>query len=72
MPKILKPEVKKLQSKLAYRCNVSSDSMVAISVVLRNQTVRLEMDNESVGKMKTNISPNKNATHVFLFPILKK
>jgi hypothetical protein len=38
MPKILKPKVKKLQSKVTYRCNVSGDSMVAISVVLQNPT----------------------------------
>jgi hypothetical protein len=72
MPKVLKPEVKNFQSKVAYRRNVFGDSLVAISVVLRNPTARLEMDSESVGEMKTNITTNKNATHVFLFPILKK
>jgi hypothetical protein len=67
MPKTLKPEVKKLQSKVAYRHNISSDSMVAILVVLRNPTARLEMDCESEGKMKTNVRPNKNAIRVFYF-----
>jgi hypothetical protein len=46
MPKILKPKVKKLQSKVAYHHDVSGNSLVAISVMLRNPTARLEMDNE--------------------------
>jgi hypothetical protein len=66
MPKILEVEVKKLKSKVAYRRNVSSDSLAAISVMLRNSTTHLEidgrivgeyedasMDSKSVGKMKT-------------------
>jgi hypothetical protein len=67
MPKILKPEVKKIQSKVAYHRNISDDSMVAILIMVRNPTACLEMDSELVGKMKTNVTPNKNAICVFYF-----
>ena len=53
MPKILKLKVKKLESKVAYCCDVSGGSLAAILVVLRNPTTRLNMDSESVRKMKT-------------------
>jgi hypothetical protein len=46
-------EVKKLKSKVAYRCDVSGNFLVKILVVLQIPTTRLKMDSKLVRKMKT-------------------
>ena len=52
MPKILKLEIKKLQSKETYGCDLFGNSLVAISIVLWKPTARLEMNIESVRRWR--------------------
>lgn len=50
MSKIFKVKVKMLKSNVTYCCDVSSNSLAVISVVLRNSTTHLETDTRIVGE----------------------